>query len=133
MYVLILFGIWGVVFLAGLALSAVVLGVTLLIVRKRATGRRHDWVVFGAVSGTALVGALLFLHSRPKVIDLPNSVDFRGLVWSGFGYGISLGVAALIGGLVTWISSRLKKKAALGRSVPPPLPRNIPILPNSGS
>jgi hypothetical protein len=121
MFVLIVFAMWGVVFLTGLALSAAALWITVLLVAKRAKERPGEWLFFGVASGVVLFGALLFMQSRPKAMDIPNSVDFRNLVLNSFGYGSSLGVAALIGGLTTWISPRSKRT----RSVPPPLPKKM--------
>src|SRR5687768_3679034 len=101
MVVIILFGIWAAVFLVGLGISAVSLWLTLLALAKR---RPFDWWVFGAVSVTVLLCALLFLQSRPSTINLPDSVDFKNMVLNSFGYGVSLGVAVLVGGLVSWIA-----------------------------
>ena len=102
----------GCVFSAGLG----ALGVVLLV--RDARQRRHGWWVFGVIAAPLLACLLLFIHSRPRTINLPDSIDLMGFFLNCVGYGGSLGVAAAIGSAVTLAIPRPKRS-----TVPPPIPR----------
>jgi hypothetical protein len=104
-------------FLIGALTSAALSALAGLLIARDAKQRRHGWWFFGITAALVFPCALLFVHSRPATINLPDSVDLKNLFLNFVGYGASLGAAAAIACMVTLIIPRPKRSVLL---VPPP-------------
>jgi len=110
MFFIILYGIWLAAFACGMGLSAVAVGVMSFMVMKDRKKRLYGWWVFGGATVAVLAVELILLNTRPKTINIPDSIDFKNMLLNSFGYGASLGGAALAGGLITWMTPRPPKQ-----------------------
>jgi MFS family permease len=104
-------------FLLGALISAALGALAVVLLVRDGWRRRHGWWAFGIIGVPILACLLLLVHSRPRTLNLPNSIDLMGFFLNCVGYTGSPGVAAAIASVVTLAIPRPKRNA-----VPPPVP-----------
>lgn len=92
----------------------------MLLVQRDAQRRRCGWWVFAGTGLLFSLGALRFARALHSGVNLPDALDLGTLFIYAAGYGLSVGVDAALGALLTLLIPRPAREAA---GVPPPLPR----------
>lgn len=106
---------------AGLAGSSLLGSLAVLLMQRDAQRRRYGWWVFGGMGLIFFLGSLRFARALPSGVNLPDALDLGTLFIYAAGYGLSVGVGAALGALLTLLIPRPARETT---GVPPPLPRS---------
>ncbi len=93
----------------GVIVTAALVGAGIIAAMKSAKSRMHVWWTFAAVFAIALTLCIIAVHEYPYGMASPGSdydVVMKNFFLQGLGYCASLGLAALIAALTTFLAPR---------------------------
>ena len=92
-----------------------------LLMQCDAQNRCYGWWVFGGMGLIFFLGSLRFARALPSGgVNLLDALDLGALFIYAAGYGLSVGVGAALGALLTFLIPRPAREIT---GVPPPLPQ----------